>query len=76
MALHVVGSGENLWSISKLYGVSVSSIITINGLLSASNIVPGLALYIPDNLPPVRFYKIKAGDQIWQMPSNLARIFL
>lgn len=72
MALHVVGSGENLWSISKLYGVSASSIITINGLLSASNIVPGLALYIPDNLPPVRFYKIKAGDQIWQMAQQFS----
>ncbi|WP_342431762.1 glycosyl hydrolase family 18 protein [Neobacillus sp. FSL H8-0543] len=67
MAVHVVRSGESMWAISNLYGVPVQTIVTYNGLPSAGNIVPGLALYIPDNLPVVRTYQIKAGDQIWHL---------
>ncbi|MFK9094819.1 glycosyl hydrolase family 18 protein [Bacillus salipaludis] len=67
MAIHVVMHGDNLWEISNRYNVSIQSMIELNGLPSASTIVPGLALYIPDNLPPLRSYQIKAGDQIWQL---------
>ncbi|MFZ0445668.1 MAG: LysM domain-containing protein, partial [Bacillus sp. (in: firmicutes)] len=49
MAIHVVRSGETLWAISNLYGVSISSIVRDNGLMSIDYIVPGLALYIPEN---------------------------
>ncbi|EKN64845.1 glycosyl hydrolase [Neobacillus bataviensis LMG 21833] len=71
MAVHIVKTGENLWMISTMYGVSIQTIVELNGLPSASTIVPGLALYLPDNLPPLRSYQIKAGDQIWQ----LAQVF-
>ncbi|WP_079509302.1 LysM peptidoglycan-binding domain-containing protein [Mesobacillus jeotgali] len=67
MAVHVVKSGENLWSISRSYGVTIQTILEVNGLPSANSLVPGLALYIPDLLPVLRFHKIKAGDTLWKL---------
>lgn len=67
MAVHVVKAGENLWSIARTYGVTIQSIVDVNGLPSANLIVPGLALYIPDLQPVIRFYKIKAGDTLWKL---------
>jgi spore germination protein len=76
--VHVVGTGENLWSISKLYGVSMKAIVSVNGLSSAAAVVPGLALYIPDNTLPIRTYQIKVGDYLWKLAqefnSNLSLI--
>jgi spore germination protein len=66
MTVHVVGSGENLWTISKQYDVSIHSIVNVNGLISTL-VVPGLALYIPDNTLPIRAYRIKAGDTLWKL---------
>lgn len=67
MAVHVVKSGESLWTISTLYEVSIQTIVELNGLSFTSSIVPGLALYIPDNLLPLRSYQIKRGDHIWKL---------
>ena len=69
MAIHVVRSGETLWAISNFYGVSISSIVRDNGLMSIDSIVPGLALYIPENRTSLyqRYYQIKAGDQLWML---------
>jgi spore germination protein len=67
MAVHVVRSGEYLWAISNLYGVPIQTIVSENGLPAGGNIVPGLALYLPDNQPAIRTYQIKPGDQIWQI---------
>ncbi|MCH6266904.1 MULTISPECIES: glycosyl hydrolase family 18 protein [Neobacillus] len=64
MTVHVVQTGEDLWAISNKYSVPIESILNLNGLVAASVVVPGLALYLPDNLPHIRFYRIKAGDQI------------
>ncbi|MFL6561615.1 MAG: glycosyl hydrolase family 18 protein, partial [Bacillus sp. (in: firmicutes)] len=36
----------------------------------SGSIVPGLALYLPDNLPPLRYYRIKAGDHIWNIAQH------
>ncbi|WP_349238817.1 glycosyl hydrolase family 18 protein [Niallia sp. Man26] len=66
MTVHVVKSGENLWSISARYNVAENTIITTNGLTSSS-IVPGLALYITDNALPVRAYKTINGDNLWEI---------
>lgn len=67
MAIHVVGSGESLWIISKRYGVPIPTIVRDNGLVSSNLIVPGLALYISNTRTPYydRFYRIKAGDTLW-----------
>src|SRR4051812_34264715 len=67
MAVHVVSTGESLWAISKMYSVPIPTLININGLPSANLIVPGLALYIPDNLLPIRTYRIKSGDLLWKL---------
>lgn len=67
MGVHVVGTGENLWAISNRYGVPIQTIVKQNGLLSANALVPGLALYIPDNQLSIRSYQIKPGDQIWKL---------
>ncbi|MEH7494576.1 glycosyl hydrolase family 18 protein [Neobacillus niacini] len=67
MGVHVVGTGDNLWVISNQYGVPIQTIVKLNGLPSASTLVPGLALYIPDNQLPIRSYQIKTGDQIWEI---------
>ncbi|MFJ5762688.1 glycosyl hydrolase family 18 protein [Neobacillus sp. NPDC093182] len=64
MSVHVVGAGESLWTISNRYGVPIQTIVELNGLPSAGGLVPGLALYIPDNQLPIRSYQIKTGDQI------------
>lgn len=66
MAVHVVLSSDNLWSISNVYNVPVQTIMNLNGLTSSA-LVPGLALYLPDSRPPFRSYKIKAGDQLWKL---------
>jgi spore germination protein len=67
MGVHVVGTGESLWAIANRYGVQVQTIVELNGLPSISTLVPGLALYIPDNQMPIRSYQIKTGDQIWEL---------
>ncbi|WP_160725213.1 glycosyl hydrolase family 18 protein [Bacillus sp. USDA818B3_A] len=67
MTVHVVETGENLWSISSRYHVSIQTIVSVNGLSSATSLVPGLALYIPDNSHPIRAYRIKAGDVLWEI---------
>jgi len=67
MAVHVVKHGENLWVISNRYNVSIQSIVEINGLPSATSIIPGIALYIPDRAKQVRYYRVKSGDQIWKL---------
>ncbi|MDQ0976569.1 spore germination protein [Neobacillus niacini] len=67
MSVHVVGVGESLWQISNRYGVPIQTIVKLNGLPSASRLVPGLALYIPDSQLPIRSYQIKSGDQIREL---------
>jgi spore germination protein len=67
MGVHMVSTGENLWAISNRYGIPMQSIVELNGLPSDRSLVPGLALYIPDNQPPIRSYKIKSGDQFWEI---------
>jgi spore germination protein len=69
MAIHIVSSGESLSAISNDYGVSIPTIVRDNGLLSINSIVPGLALYIPDNRSPLynRYYQIQAGDLLWRL---------
>jgi LysM repeat protein len=46
-ATHVVRSGETLSGISRMYGVSLSALITVNHLLNPSAIFPGQQLIIP-----------------------------
>lgn len=67
MAIHIVKNGESLWSIAQSYHVTIASIANINGLDQANMIIPGLALYIPDNSLPVRSYLVSSQDTIWKL---------
>lgn len=70
MSIHVVKPGETLWTISNLYNTTIESIAEVNGLQQAADIVPGLALYIPDKSPLPRSYRIKPGDSLWSIAEN------
>lgn len=65
--IHVVSSGDTLWRISQMYGVSIQVIRELNGLTSVDQIVPGLALYIPIPSLNERVYVIQAGDTYWKI---------
>lgn len=49
--IHVVQSGENLWTISRQYGVTVNAIADANGIADVGVIVTGRQLFIP-GAPP------------------------
>lgn len=67
MAIHTVQKGDSLWAIAKLYNTTIQSIMETNGLESSTNIVPGLALYIPDEQLHTRLYEIRTGDTLWSI---------
>lgn len=70
MAVHVVKSGESLWEIAEQYGVPISILTQVNGLLSPELLIPGLALYIPDASLPIRYYEITAGDTLQNIANH------
>ncbi len=50
--VHTVLSGESLYKISKLYGVTVNDIVQANHLSNPETIFPGQELNIPGVVPP------------------------
>lgn len=69
MAIHVVQEGDSLWTISSTYGITIESIVAVNGLESYA-LIPGLALYIPDNQLINRYYTVKPGDTLWEIANR------
>ncbi|WP_017753920.1 glycosyl hydrolase family 18 protein [Calidifontibacillus oryziterrae] len=67
MAIHIVQPGDSLWEISRNYNVTIQTIVAINGIQLRDRIVPGLALYIPDESFPFTMYEINAGDTLWSL---------
>ncbi|TXK85673.1 LysM peptidoglycan-binding domain-containing protein [Paenibacillus sp. N3.4] len=61
MQIHVVQRGENLWLISKRYGVHINRIIEVNALEDPNHLVIGLALLIPE---PYLEYVVRSGDTL------------
>jgi len=51
MAVHVVQSGESLWSIARQYGVAVDDLILVNNLVDPSHLRVGTKLLIPPRKP-------------------------
>ncbi len=45
--VHTVGKGEDLWMISRAYGVSPQEVAEINNIKDPSIIVPGKKIFIP-----------------------------
>ncbi|MET3695775.1 spore germination protein [Bacillus oleivorans] len=71
MTIHVVQYGDSLWKIANQYQLPVAAIVEVNGLPSENAIIPGLALYIPDEaIVHIRPYMLKAGDNLWQLSNR------
>lgn len=49
MRIHVVNSGESLWSIARIYNLTYQSIAATNKIPSPYNLAIGQSLVIPDN---------------------------
>ncbi len=68
---HVVKRGENLWIIASRYNTSVSHLMSINGLTSAT-IYPGQKLnLISLKTNPKKYYVVKKGDTLSSISSKL-----
>ena len=69
MTIHVVQTGDSLWAISSLYGIAIERLVQVNGLTSNA-LIPGLALYIPNEKLEYRSYAIKKGDTLWEIANR------
>lgn len=65
---HTVRKGENLWTISRRYGVNMESIAGSNNLRS-SFLQPGQKLEIPSQKGII--YRVKRGQSLW----DIARLY-
>lgn len=61
MTIHIVQSGETIYSIADRYGVSVDRLILDNGILKPSRLVVGETIVI---LRPEMSYTIQEGDTL------------
>jgi spore germination protein len=64
LIIHVVKSGENLYGIAKLYGVSYSKIASDNELTNPAQLVVGQALVI---LQGTRKHKVLSGQSLYSI---------
>ncbi|MGB7904334.1 MAG: LysM peptidoglycan-binding domain-containing protein [Steroidobacteraceae bacterium] len=70
--VHVVKSGDSLWSVARKYDVSVPALASANGLSSKAGLVPGARLEIPGPGGAASgtkessrvTYKVKRGDTL------------
>ena len=69
MTIIVVKKGDSLWEIATKNKVDPSRIIEVNGLDSAA-LVPGLALYIPNQNVVNRRYLIKNQENLSEIGSR------
>ncbi len=70
MIIHVVSSGQSLWSIANFYRVSTSSIIDANGLTYPNRLVVGQALVIPTE---DTYHTVRPGESLWSI-SQIYRV--
>lgn len=64
MVIHVVSAGETLWQIANRYAVNMNSIVKINELPNANQLVVGQSLVIPK---PVTTHVVKYGETLWSI---------
>lgn len=63
MSIYVVQQGDSLWKIAERFRVPINTIIEVNGL-QTDLLMPGLALYIPNQSLTTKFYQIQPGDTL------------
>lgn len=61
MDIYIVQSGDSIQSIAKKFDISVERLISDNGLINATSLVPGQSLVI---LYPQKTYIVKPGDTL------------
>lgn len=64
MIIHVVSSGQSLWTIANFYRVTTRSIIDANGLTYPGRLVIGQALVIPTE---DTYHTVRAGESLWRI---------
>lgn len=64
MQIHVVSSGQSVYSIAHAYGVSPQQIITDNGLSDPDRLVIGQALVIQQ---PIITHTVQPGETLFQI---------
>ena len=64
MIIHVVSSGETLWSLARRYNVSINSIQQTNQLPNPSKLLIGQSLVIPT---PALIHMVKKGETLWSI---------
>ncbi|WP_047151070.1 glycosyl hydrolase family 18 protein [Aneurinibacillus tyrosinisolvens] len=69
MGVYTVKRGDTLWGISQTFRLPIQTIRKINGL-PGDSLVPGLALYLPQNELPEQFYQIQPGDTLWSIANR------
>jgi LysM repeat protein len=76
--IHVVGAGETVFSISRLYHVKPDELMRINGIIDASKLQTGSRLVIPSpvaittNTSPQNLtnYKVVKGDTLFNIAKS------
>lgn len=64
MLIHVVKSGDTLFKIANMYGVSTAAIISVNELSMPNRLVVGLALVIPTG---DAYHTVRSGETLWSI---------
>ena len=67
MTIHVVRSGDTIYSISEQYGVSIAQIIQDNGIIIPGQLTLGQALLI---LEPEITYQVELGDSLFTIANK------
>lgn len=68
MIIYEVQPDDTLLQIAQKFGVSAESIANINGLEISDQLVVGMALVIPTNIPQINTnHIVRPGDSIWSL---------
>lgn len=62
--IHVVKSGESLWTIAQAYGTTIQNLVDANQIPEPDRLVVGQALVIPIS---GQYYIVQPGDSLWSI---------